>query len=128
METFVKFAHGIEMSVVVVHLHYLSHPVAGSNTIIRPNIRAQMTILRTGEKLNGRGTVRVNKFFSMLIMTTAIAKNLGKLAKFCLAFTFLPSPVSMLSFNCESLRIIVRGEVNIEEGGGGNDKQFRKQT
>ena len=56
-----------------------------------------------------------------------IAKNLGKIAKFCLAFTFLSSPVSMLSFYCKSLRIVVSGEVNIVEGGGESNKQLHKQ-
>ena len=64
--------------------------------------------------------MKLNKLASVVVsrVATIIAKSLGKVARSCLTFTLLPSPVSILRFNRKSLRIILRGEFNIKKGVG----------
>ena len=76
------------------------------------------TVVKPAGKENDKQDQHFLKY-SLTKLQSVIAKNLEKIARFCLALTFLPSPVSMLSFNRESLRIIVRGEVNSRKSGVG---------
>ena len=70
-------------------------------------------------KIAKEGTQHINR-------ATIVEKNLGRIPKFYFDSTFLPSPVSMLSFKSESLRVYELWGIQHRTGGQGEGEPTNK--